>query len=332
MERVKAQYATLLQDSPTVAANIDLLLQENTYTITTGHQLNIFTGPLYFIFKIMTAIRLSEDLRVKHPDKNFIPVYWMATEDHDFEEINHTKVYGKKIAWETPAVSATGRMDTTSIVDVVKQYTNILGLSDNSAKLTRIVEQAYLKHKRLADATRYMVNELFKSYGLLIIDADDKELKELFKPIIKTDILSENSFKAITDRSKELEAKGFSTQVHAREINFFYLTDEFRERLVLAADGRYEVLHQNIYFTKEELEREINAHPERFSPNVVMRPMYQEIILPNLAYIGGGAEMVYWMQLKSNFDQYQIDFPILIPRNSAMITEDNVAAKLFVSI
>jgi bacillithiol biosynthesis cysteine-adding enzyme BshC len=329
VERLKAQYATLLQDSPTVAANIDLLLQENTYTITTGHQLNIFTGPLYFIFKIMTAIRLSEDLHAKHPDKNFIPVYWMATEDHDFEEINHTKVYGKKIAWETPAISATGRMDTTSIVDAVKQYTNILGLSDNSAKLTRIVEDAYLKHKRLADATRYMVNELFKSYGLLIIDADDKELKELFKPIIKTDILSENSFKAITDRSKELEAKGFSTQVHAREINFFYLTDEFRERLVLAADGRYEVLHQNIYFTKEELEKEIEAYPERFSPNVVMRPMYQEIILPNLAYIGGGAEMVYWMQLKSNFDQYQIDFPILIPRNSAMITEDNVAAKLF---
>jgi len=88
-------------------------------------------------------------------------------------------------------------------------------------------------------------------------------------------------------------------------------------------------LHQHIYFTKAELEQEIERYPERFSPNVVMRPMYQEIILPNLAYIGGGAEMVYWMQLKSNFDQYQVDFPILIPRNSAMITEDNVAAKLF---
>ncbi len=277
----------------------------------------------------MTAIRLSEDLQAKHPDKNFIPIYWMATEDHDFEEINHTKVFGKKIAWDTPAVSATGRMDTATIVDAVKHYTNILGLSENSARLTRIVEEAYLKHDRLADATRYMVNELFKSYGLVIIDADDRELKNLFKPIIKEDILTEKSFKAIEARSEELEANGFSTQVHAREINFFYLTDEFRERLVLAVDGRYEVLHQNIYFTRAELEQEIERYPERFSPNVVMRPMYQEIILPNLAYIGGGAEMVYWMQLKSNFDQYHIDFPILIPRNSAMITEDNVAAKLF---
>lgn len=329
VERLKKQYGELLKDSPAVAANIELLLDQNSYTITTGHQLNIFTGPLYFIFKIMTAIRLSEDLKSKHPDKNFVPVYWMATEDHDFEEINHTKVFGKKISWDTPAISATGRMDTATIVDAVKQYTNILGLSENSTKLTRIVEEAYLNHDRLADATRYMVNELFKSYGLLIVDADDRELKELFKPIIKEDILSEKSFKAITARSEELESNGFSTQVHAREINFFYLTDEFRERLVLAADGRYEVLHQNIYFTKAELEQEIDHYPERFSPNVVMRPMYQEIILPNLAYIGGGAEMVYWMQLKSNFDQYQVDFPILIPRNSAMITEDNVAAKLF---
>ncbi|MDR6733990.1 MULTISPECIES: bacillithiol biosynthesis cysteine-adding enzyme BshC [unclassified Sphingobacterium] len=329
VERLQKQYGELLENSPNVAANIELLLDQNSYTITTGHQLNIFTGPLYFIFKIMTAIRLSEDLKEKHPDKNFIPVYWMATEDHDFEEINHTKVFGKKISWDTPAVSATGRMDTTTIVDAVKQYTNILGLSENSTRLTRIVEEAYLNHNRLADATRYMVNELFKSYGLLIIDADDRELKELFKPIIKEDIFSENSFKAITSRSEELESQGFSTQVHAREINFFYLTDEFRERLVLTADGRYEVLHQNIYFTKAELEQEIEHYPERFSPNVVMRPMYQEIILPNLAYIGGGAEMVYWMQLKSNFDQYQIDFPILIPRNSAMITDDKIAAKLF---
>ncbi len=329
VDRLRTQYGELLKDAPTVADNIALLLQENTYTITTGHQLNIFTGPLYFIFKIMTAIRLADDLRARHSDKNFIPVYWMATEDHDFEEINHTKVYGKKISWDTPGVSATGRMDTASIAAAVKQYTNILGLSDNSAKLTHIVEEAYLKHARLADATRYMVNELFKSYGLLIIDADDRHLKELFKPVIKEDILSENSFKAITARSAELEAKGFSTQVHAREINFFYLTDEFRERLVLNSDGRYEVLHQNIYFSREQLIAEIENHPERFSPNVVMRPMYQEVILPNLAYIGGGAEMVYWMQLKSNFDHYQIDFPILIPRNSAMITDDNVAAKLF---
>ncbi|WP_400262173.1 bacillithiol biosynthesis cysteine-adding enzyme BshC [Sphingobacterium sp. SG20118] len=329
VDRLKVQYGDLLDSSPQVSANIDKLLLEDAYTVTTGHQLNIFTGPLYFIFKIITAIRLADDLKAKFPDKEFIPVYWMATEDHDFVEINHTKLSGKKIVWDTPTVSATGRMDTDSIVQAVKQYTGVLGLSEHSCKLASIVEDAYLKHPKLADATRYLVNELFKKFGLVIIDADDKALKTVFKPIIAEDILTEKSFQAIGSTSKALEDAGFATQVHAREINFFYLTDTYRERIVLNADGRYEVLHQDIYFTKAELEKEIDAYPERFSPNVVMRPLYQELILPNLAYIGGGAEMVYWMQLKANFDQYNIDFPILIPRNSAMITEDNVVSKIF---
>ncbi|UIR55694.1 bacillithiol biosynthesis cysteine-adding enzyme BshC [Sphingobacterium sp. SRCM116780] len=329
VDRLKTQYGDLLDSAPHVLENIEKLLENNAFTITTGHQLNIFTGPLYFIFKIITAIRLADDLKAQFPEKEFIPVYWMATEDHDFAEINYTKLSGKKIVWDTPAISATGRMDTSTIVEAVKQYNGVLGLSENSCKLTKMVEEAYLKHEKLADAMRYLVHELFKKFGLIVLDADDKELKEIFKPIIREDIIKERSFKAIEETSKSLEEAGFDTQVHAREINFFYLTDNYRERIVLNPDGRYEVLHQDLYFTKTELEKEIDTHPERFSPNVVMRPMYQEMILPNLAYIGGGAEMVYWMQLKTNFDQYDIDFPILVPRNSAMMTEDNVVSKIF---
>src|SRR5690606_27481839 len=104
---LKAQYGDLIASSPAVAQNIELLKNSNTFTVTTGHQLNIFTGPLYFIFKIVTAIRLAQDLKKKFTDKDFIPVYWMATEDHDFAEINHTRVYGKKITWDVPAVSGT---------------------------------------------------------------------------------------------------------------------------------------------------------------------------------------------------------------------------------
>ena len=326
---LKAQYAELLSEAPEVAKNIDLLAQSNAFTITTGHQLNVFTGPLYFIFKIACAIRLAKDLKAKFPDKEFVPVYWMATEDHDFAEINNTRVYGKKIVWDVPGISGTGKMDTSSMEVVVKQYIGMLGLSDNSSKLSQIVEEAYLKGRNLADATRVLVNALFKQYGLVIVDADRKELKEVFAPIIQQDILEEKSFQAIYATSKELEEKGYSTQVHARECNFFYLTDDYRERIVKNEDGRYEVLHQDLYFSEEELKQEIATHPERFSPNVVMRPLYQEIILPNLAYIGGGAEIVYWLQLKANFDQYNVPYPILIPRNSAMVTDDAIASKIY---
>lgn len=323
------QYGDLLSSSPEVAQNILRLKDANTFTVTTGHQLNIFTGPLYFIFKIVTAIKLAKDLKDAYPEHEFVPVYWMATEDHDFAEINHTRVFGKKIAWDIDALAATGRMNTESIGETVRQYANTFGLSENATKLTELVEEAYLQGSSLADATRTFVNSLFREYGLVIIDADRKEFKKLFAPTIEQDIVKEKSFRAIEKTSAALMDAGFSTQVHAREINFFYLTDEYRERIVRTDDGRFEVLHQDLFFTEEELKKEIHAHPERFSPNVVMRPLYQEIILPNLAYIGGGAEIVYWLQLKANFEQYKVPFPILIPRNSALITDDQTAGKIF---
>ncbi len=329
VDSLLSQYGDLLVDAVNVSDNINLLLDNNTYTVTTGHQLNIFTGPLYFIFKIATAIRLAKDLKQKFPDKNFVPVYWMATEDHDFEEINNTRVYGKKIKWDVPGISGTGMMDTSSMEQVVRQYIGMLGLSENSSVLASYVEEAYSKGRNLADATRVLVHSLFKEYGLVIVDADRKSLKAVFSPIIEEDILQEKSFQAISKTSEALESKGFSTQVHARPCNFFYLTPEFRERIVKNDDGLYEVLNQDIAFTAEEIKSEIKNYPERFSPNVVMRPLYQEVILPNLAYIGGGAEIVYWLQFKANFDQFNVPYPILIPRNSAMITDDSTASKIF---
>ncbi|WP_166332900.1 bacillithiol biosynthesis cysteine-adding enzyme BshC [Sphingobacterium chungjuense] len=329
VEQLQLQYAGLLETAPLVAQQIAALGDAQTFTVVTGHQLNIFTGPLYFIFKIVSAIRLARDLKKAYPDKHFVPVYWMATEDHDFAEINHTRVHGKKVSWDTPAISATGRMSTADIAATVREYIGMLGLSGYSQDLAQLVENAYLKNRSLADATRTLVHELFKEYGLLIVDADRPALKQVFAPIIEQDILSENSFQAIEATSAELNKEGFATQVNAREINFFYLTDEYRERIVRTADGRFEVLHQQRYFSEVELRQEIASHPERFSPNVVMRPLYQELILPNLAYIGGGAEIVYWLQLKGNFDQYQIPFPILVPRNSAIITDDSVVGKIF---
>lgn len=329
VDQLQLQYATLLSSSPEVAKNIALLQEPNTYTVTTGHQLNIFTGPLYFIFKIVSAIRLAKDLKAEYPAQNFVPVYWMATEDHDFEEINHTRVFGKKISWDTPKISGTGRMSTGDIQEAVRQYCNTFGLSSNAEELTAIVEKAYLAHSNLADATRSMANALFKDYGLVIVDADRRAFKEVFAPIVQRDILEEVSFKAIEESSAALTALDYKPQVQAREINFFYLTDAFRERIVRLKDGRFEILHQNIFFTEAELKQEIADFPERFSPNVVMRPVYQEVILPNLAYIGGGAEIVYWLQLKASFDAFNVPFPILVPRNSAMITDDSVAGKIY---
>ncbi|MGI4806293.1 MAG: bacillithiol biosynthesis cysteine-adding enzyme BshC [Janthinobacterium lividum] len=327
-ETLQDQYKKLpiKEVSELTRLNLNLLNQENTFTITTGHQLNIFTGPLYFIFKIVTAINLAKDLKAEFPDKNFVPIYWMASEDHDFAEINHTQIGGKKIAWNEEVSGATGRVVTKGIREALNQYKGVLGISENAIELANLVEIAYSKFEKLADATRYLVNALFSKFGLVIIDADDARLKTEFAPIIEADIINQNSFKNISETNKNLEEIGVHIQVNPREINFFYLLNEVRERIVFE-DNQYKILNTEIAFSEEELKAEIANFPERFSPNVVMRPLYQEVILPNIAYIGGGAEVVYWMELKANFDFYKVDFPILILRNSGLIVSNRSAEK-----
>ena len=331
VEVLKEQYSrTSIPDfeSSAVAANIELLASENTYTVTTGHQLNIFTGPLYFIFKIVTAIKLARDLKKEFPDKNFVPVYWMATEDHDFAEINHTHISGKKVSWKNAAAAgATGRLKLSTFAETLKEYKSVLGLSAYAEDLSVLVDAAYSKNRTLADATRYLVNALFESYGLIVLDADDARLKRQFAETIKSDILNQHSFQHIEETVAKLSAEGIEGQVNPREINFFYLLDGLRERLTQEGD-RFYVLNSEISFSREELVQEITNHPERFSPNVVMRPLYQEVILPNLAYIGGGAEVVYWLELKKSFAHYAVDFPILILRNSALIARDSLDSRL----
>jgi bacillithiol biosynthesis cysteine-adding enzyme BshC len=313
--------------SEQVLKNISLLQSENTYTVTTGHQLNIFAGPLYFIYKIVTAIKLSQQLKQTFPDKNFVPVYWMASEDHDFAEINYTNIGGKKVHWWYEASGATGRINPDTMRQALNQYKGALGIEKHANELAGIVETAYAKFDKLADATRYLVNALFGQYGLVIIDADDRQFKQQFAPIIERDIIEQNSFKNISATNEKLEALGVHIQVNPREINFFYLLDGLRERIVFE-DSLYKVLNSEISFSEAELKKEISEYPERFSPNVVMRPLYQECILPNIAYIGGGAEVVYWLELKSNFDQYKVDFPILILRNSGLVIEKETASKI----
>lgn len=290
--------------------NINLLQSEETFTVTTGHQLCLFTGPLYFIYKIVSTINLAEQLKVKYPQNNFVPTFWMATEDHDFQEVNHINLFGKKIVWDTKETGSVGDMSLDSFESVLVELKEVLGEIENAKKLVSLFENAYLKHKNLADATRFLVNEIFGKFGLVIIDGDDKKLKQKFVPIIKKDVLQNGFVTAIKQNSKSL-AKDYKVQAFVRDINFFKLTKGNRQLI-----------------KGEIAQKDIEENPENFSPNVLLRPLYQEIILPNIAYIGGGAEVAYWMQLKTAFKQENIPFPILVLRNSAMLIDAKQKQKI----
>jgi bacillithiol biosynthesis cysteine-adding enzyme BshC len=306
--------------------HINLLSSVNTFTVTTGHQLCLFTGPLYFIYKIISAINLSKTLNEKFPNKNFVPVYYMASEDHDFEEINHANVFGKKVVWNSEEKGNVGDFKTESLKDVIAELKTILGENENSINLIRLFEEAYLNNKNLADATRYLVNELFGAYGLITLDGNDKALKQLFIEEFKTDIFNNTAFEIVTDTINQLK-ENYSAQVSPRSINVFYTEPNLRERIEKQND-RYIVLNTDISFSKEELEDIINTTPEKLSPNVVLRPLYQQKILPNVSYVGGPGELAYWLEYKTLFENYKINFPILMPRNFAMLIDKGTQNKI----
>ncbi len=288
--------------------DFSLLRQPNTFTVTTGHQLNIFTGPLYIIYKLITTINLARRLQQAYPEYTFVPVYWMATEDHDFAEINHFSLFNTPYSWQTEQRGAVGRMNPGELNALFGQIPEKLSL----------FEKAYLEQPTLADAVRFYMHELFGAEGLICLDADDAALKRPFAPVMRDELLNQRSGELVQAQTEKLEALGYKTVIAPRDINLFYLDDQLRERIERQPDGTYRVLHTKLRFSETELLALLDEHPERFSPNVVLRPLYQETILPNLAYIGGPSEIPYWLQLKGVFDQYQTPFPILMPRNFAM--------------
>ncbi len=312
---LKRQYQGI-QPDPSLEKNLSLLSEANTYTITTGHQLNIFTGPLYFIYKIVTVINACKVLSKAYPDSNFVPVYWMASEDHDFAEINHFRLEGKKYQWDTDQTGAVGHFDTKSIESLVNE---IPGLPD-------FFKQAYAENT-LAEAVRNYVNHLFGEYGLVVIDANSKALKNLFKEVIKDDIFKNSAKEKVTKCSDDLAKLGHNPQVFPRDINFFYLEGNVRGRIE-EEKGKFKVVDTSLEFSKEELLALIENSPEKFSPNVILRPLYQETILPNLAYVGGPGELAYWFQLMPMFENYKTSFPILLPRNFGMIIPDHLLRKI----
>jgi bacillithiol biosynthesis cysteine-adding enzyme BshC len=323
---LQAQYAALPAIPAAVQANLDLLARDTTFTVTTGHQLALFTGPLYFVFKIISAIKLCQELKAAYPENDFVPVYWLASEDHDFAEINHFHLFGKKYEWQ--AANTGGPVGRLSLAGLEEQV-----LSQLPAEVPAAFLDAYRAGGTLSEATFRLVNALFAEFGLVCLDADRPELKQALVPVLEREIQHQASNKAVQATNARLEAAGYKPQVYSRPLNLFFLTEEGqRQRLEPDTAGAdcVEVTIRNTArcHSQEELLALARQHPEQFSPNVVLRPVYQELLLPNLCYIGGGAEVAYWGQLKDVFAANEVPYPIVLLRNSAMYLSRANAGKL----
>jgi len=313
------------QLSPKQLENLFLLKEQNTFTITTGHQLNLFTGPVFFVYKILQTIKTAEFLKSHFPNHNFVPIFWMATEDHDFEEIDHFKT--SEHYYEIKG-NAGGDVGTIEIEDqyFIQEFEKEFKDNLYGTELIQWIKNAYKKGNSHTQAIRYLVNQLFADYGLLAIDGNSKELKSQVKAIFRKEILQDELFETTKTQREFLEKKYHKVQVNPREINLFYLS-ETRNRIE-KINNEYHILDTDLKFSQDEILNDLENYPEKFSPNAVLRPAYQESVLPNLAYVGGNAEIMYWIELKDYFESINLPFPILIPRNSMLFIEEKTIKKI----
>jgi len=307
--------------------HIELLLNDNTFTICTAHQPNIFTGYLYFIYKTAHAIVLAKQLSAAYPSQHFVPVFYIGSEDNDLDELSRFAIHRKSYRWNTDQQGAVGRMKVDKEVkNMILQIESELSHLPHAAELITALKLAYQPGVDMAQATFLLLNTLFKEEGLLVLQPDLPELKQSMINIFKDDLLHGTASGIVTETNEAL-SQHFDLQVSPRTVNLFYLRDNIRNRIDKRGNV-YSVDGTAIRFSEKEILIELENYPERFSPNVILRGIYQETILPNIAFIGGGSEVAYWMQLKALFVHYQVPFPVLVLRNSFIIMNSKQQHKM----
>ncbi len=300
--------------SESQAKNLRLLENENTFTITTGHQLTLFAGPLYLVYKVLHVVRLAEEFNKSQKDFKAVPVFWMASEDHDFDEVKSAHLFNQKLTWESDQTGPVGRFNMSDFSEVKSQFSTFF-----EGKETEINELIAISEKTdYASYLQEFISKLFADFGVLVLQPDHRELKREFIPVILREISSNLAHHAVQNMNKLVETAGYKPQAHARDCNLFYLKAGERLRIEPTANG---LAIDGTVYSQEELAKLVESEPENFSPNVILRPVYQETILPNLVYVGGGGEMAYWIQLKGVFEVHHTLFPLIQQRVSLQLID-----------
>ena len=316
-------------------ANIDLLGNENTVAVVTGQQVGICSGPLYTIYKTVTAIKLAEQLSTQFPDYNFVPVFWVEKEDHDFEEINKLNVlnpagevqtieylFGGKPFERNPG--PVGSIVIDSFIDnFFDRLQTQLQESEFKLPLFTALRGYYRSGATLGAAFVGLMNQVFEDSGLVFLDPGNVELKKILKPVFQKEIagLSKTS-QMVVDTSAGLE-EHYHAQIKAKSINLFMLHKGGRY-LIEPRENDYSLKGTRQFFSKEELNSIVENSPELISPNVVLRPICQDAILPTIAYVGGPSEVAYFAQLKPVYEFFDVQMPVVYPRASVTIMEEKV--------
>lgn len=316
-------------------ANIDALSNDNALAVVTGQQVGLFTGPLYTILKTLTTLKLTEKLQKQFPDFLFVPVFWLEGEDHDYDEVGSVKLLnqandlitlsydpGEKIRTGTPG--AVGQIEfQDSILDLFQALESSLPVTEFRPRVMELFRVAYQKGMTFNRAFVHLMNDLLEDSGLVFLNPNDPQLKKLLSPVFRRELeQTPRTCQLVVDQSVEVE-KQYHAQIKPKPVNLFFFHNAGRY-LVEPKPSGYGLKNSRQQFTKEEILKLTDEKPELFSPNVVLRPICQDSLLPTIAYVGGPGEISYFAQLKPVYAEFNIPAPVLYPRASASIIEEKV--------
>lgn len=314
VEVLEEQHAHLGLTNKLIAS----LLNKHTYTVTTGHQLNIFGGPLFVLYKVLSAIKLASELKSRNPNFNFVPVFWLATEDHDFEEIRKVSLFGKTVEVQSGQNGPVGPMSVEMVHEALEQVVEILGDSERALQMATKLKEAYALGT-LAQATTRLWYDVLSDFEFVILDACHPRLKEVAADMLREEVLESVASKDILPTIKALEDKSYNVQAVPSDVNMFWM--EGSDRLKISAINEGFKVGDKVY-SKTEMAERLDKDCSALSPNVITRPVYQEIILPNLTYVGGPGEIAYWLELGRLFEHYNLTMPQLVPRANFGIIDE----------
>ncbi len=318
---------------PETLGRIERIVRDRAGAVVTGQQVGLFSGPLYTIYKALTAIRLSEQLNRRHPG-SFVPVFWLASDDHDLAEIDHIALLDKsnrprEIRCQMPAseskIPASNLILPPNIRDCLRQLKELTLDSEFKVEVIGQLSEAYEPGRSFVESFARWMTRLFKSAGLIFIDPSHPRLKEMGKEVFYREIASESaSTKEAVAASERLRQAGYSAQVPLHEgiLNIFYVDPE--RRAIQWKDGAFSIKGRQALVRKEDLLTRAREKPFSFSPNVILRPIYQDFLLPTVAYIGGPGEIAYFAQMKGVYETFGLPMPVICPRPSLTIVEKNI--------
>ncbi len=311
--------------------NIERLRQEDSVVVITGQQAGLFTGPLYTIFKALTAIKLAT--RLREQGVNAVPMFWVAAEDHDFEEVNHTRLVNREGHLLTITYTACSPKEGKPVGDVklceeiennINELIAALPESEFVPRMAADLRASYQSGTGFAEAFGMVMMKLLGQFGVVLINPLDDRLKQIAGEIYTQAMSRAPEFAdKLVDESAALVSAGYHAQVHTSNeaVPLFMLDEGRRKAMVRRPDGRFYLKGNEKSFGADELLDTVQRCPSCFSPNVTLRPIVQDFLLPTVAYIGGPAEIAYFAQLRPNYTLLGRVEPVVLPRASLTLIE-----------